>query len=230
MRVLKQVGCALAFCLTCARCSGESFSASGSGATGSGGSPGSGGSGSSVAKGGSSSSGAPARGGSSGAVGVGGASGGSTGCVPIGTVTLRMRKSVDATSMTSYCVTGCENSWLTIMSGDGSVVTTVFPCGTVDCNTCQPSGCPGPTCANQILNATGLSFTWDGTGFGPGTCGGTACTKTRCLPTGTYTAKMCAPTAATVSAGGCTPSTVVNCTPLITFTFPQNGEVVGYLP
>jgi len=180
--------------------------------------------------------GAGGGGGSGGSLGGGGGLGGSGGTTQTspGTVTLKLVVS----STKSYCVQTDTCSYfdaITIKDSFGHVVQRwVGDCNYVDCQSCQQLACPGYACQPQGVAIDGETLTWDGSYFGPSTCGaGQVCTGKLYMPAGSYTAVMCA------TPGDLAPdsSNVMQCTNTgpqecveVPFEFPSSQPYTGTLP
>jgi hypothetical protein len=128
----------------------------------------------------------------------------------------------------TYCVS-C--GWLTIKSEDGMPIDEAGWCQ-VDCSGCTNRLCPPVVeCPNTAFPAAGLTQTWDGTHYDPGTCGSNvACRARTCANSGSHwIATMCA-YPGVVSDGGvaCLSTGPAHCVD-VPFDYPSPAPVVGTL-
>jgi len=163
--------------------------------------------------------------------GVGGGAGGGAQGTCTSSVTLRMLPPTSGTDPAQYCVDPmCGANWLTISPVGGTPLTLGFPCGAVDCTTCDTTACPAAPCAFQVLPSQGLAFTWNGTVYTEVADCGSSCVAAQCMPPGRYVAQMCASKADSVGADTCAASATVVCAAPVEFTLPGDGEVEAQLP
>jgi hypothetical protein len=137
----------------------------------------------------------------------------------------------------AYCVTGCGGTWLEITDLEGTPILTEAPCGTLDCENCEPRPCTDVACVSTPLGKDGLEKLWNGSQVLSGSCGANAlCQQPSCVAPGRYLVRMCLlRTLAMVSAIGsplaeCIATDQRVCTEPQEFSYPEDTRVTAELP
>ncbi len=156
----------------------------------------------------------------------GGATGGTESCPEESSLVFEL----SADNPDRYCTPGCEGEWLSMKDSQGHELSLEKICG-VACDSCQqkacaPTSCPPPQPLTGVLEQafTGEYSVVD-------TCGeNQECTRTECLPRGTYEAQLCLERRAVngPSSEGCEGTGELDCINE-TFEWPSTSRVRGRL-